>query len=81
MSIFNNPLELPISPVANKSMKNTNNDNNDNNDNNENNKLHLRKKPRLVISVQSPTDEEYKIDQMEKGYVSKIKSYVTNWTN
>jgi hypothetical protein len=80
MCTVDNPLELPTSPVAKNS---------------ENNKqtsiadkikdctniLYSRKKPRLVISVQSPTDEECKVDQMEKGYVSKIKSYVTKWTN
>ena len=42
-------------------------------------KQYQRKKPKLEIIVKSPTDEEYKMEQMEKGYVSKVKPYVTKW--
>ena len=46
-------------------------------------KLHINspsQRPKLLeIIINSPTNEEYKLNQMEKGYVNKIKPYITKW--
>jgi len=33
----------------------------------------------LKITVQSPSNKDHIIDKMEKGYVSKTKSYIAIW--
>ena len=74
MNTDNNPVNILTSPVVNEK--------------NKHDKLstaipqmreYPRQKPGLVISVQSPTEEECKVDQMEKGYINKTKSYVAQW--
>ena len=34
---------------------------------------------KLKITIQTPSDKDDMIDYMEKGYVSKIKSYKALW--
>ena len=33
----------------------------------------------LEIIINSPTYEQYKLNQLQKGYVKKVKPYITKW--
>ena len=37
------------------------------------------KKEPLVVTIQSPTEADIKIDKIEKGYVIKDKPHIVKW--